>query len=457
MKARNIISLSELKDKVNREEVDTVLICLVDTQGRLQGKRLTAEYFCQSAEKGIHLCRSLLSVDIDMNGIGTNDIANINTGLGDMKLIPDMKSIRLLSWLPATALVICDAVSTDSQDMEVSPRTLLKHQIEKFDAMNASVVSASELEFMVFQETYKEAQAKNFKQLNALAGPYNEDHCLGLTTKEEEVMRAIRNHLHYSGVPILSSHGECGIGQVEVNLEHCNVLTMCDRHSLLKMAVKDIAHMYEHSATFMAKYDSTNSGNSCHIHISIINSDGQNLFYDKSAEHGMSLFMRQFLAGLLHYTEDITWFLAPNVNSYKRFAIDIFAPTRISWAVDNRTSAYRVCGAGTDAVRIECRIPGADVNPYLAKASLLSAGHQGIVNALELPNASFGNIHRMKKIKLIPQTLAKAIKIMKQSKKLQQLFSNDVISHYYNCASWEQMKYNQYVTDWEKVRGYERA
>ena len=315
---------------------------------------------------------------------------------------------------------------------------------------------ASELEFYLFDETYDSARRKRYADLET-AGHYIQDYHILQTTKEEGVMRAIRKGLQGAGIPVENSKGEWGPGQEEINVRYADALEMADRHTILKNGAKEIAFGLGKAITFMAKWDYALAGSSSHIHASLWDAAGRKpLFFDAKAEHGMSALMRQFMAGQLKYAREITWFLAPYVNSYKRFQVGTFAPTRAIWSRDNRTAGFRLCGEETKAIRVECRVGGADLNPYLAFAALIAAGLAGIDEKLELEPAFVGDAYLGKNLREVPKTLREAIELMDKSKMLRAAFGDDVIEHYLHTARWEQLEYDRRVTDWELKRGFER-
>jgi glutamine synthetase len=322
--------------------------------------------------------------------------------------------------------------------------------------MKMSAFLASELEFYLFDETYESASDKRYHDLKT-AGRYIEDYHVLQTTKEEGVMRAIRNGLDGAGIPVENSKGEWGPGQEEVNVRYADALTMADRHVIMKNAVKEIALLQGKAVTFMAKWRYDLAGSSSHVHASLWDADGKKpLFVDPKGEHGMSPLMKNFVAGQLAYAREITWFLAPYVNSYKRFQVGTFAPTKAIWSMDNRTAGFRLCGANSKAIRIECRIGGADLNPYLAFAALLAAGIAGIEEKLELEAPFTGDAYLGKRLREVPKTLREATTLMDKSKMLRAALGDDVIDHYVHTAEWEQFEYDRRITDWELMRGFER-
>lgn len=452
------LDLATLGREVEAGNIDTVLVCMVDMQGRLVGKRFQAEHFAESAHAETHGCDYLLANDIDMEPVPGYEAANWEKGYGDFVFKPDLATLRRLPWLDGTALVLCDIIDHHShQDVPHSPRAILRRQIARLEEMGMSAFTASELEFYLFDESFRSAHEKGYRALTT-AGHYIQDYHILQTTKEEEVMRAIRTGLQGAGIPVENSKGEWGPGQEEINVLYTDALEMADRHAILKNAIKEIAHLAGKSVTFMAKWDYELAGSSCHIHQSLWDRAGNTpLFRDESDELGMSAPMRHYMAGLLHHAREITWFLAPYVNSYKRFQVGTFAPTRAIWSRDNRTAGFRLCGENTRAVRVECRIGGADLNPYLAFAAMIAAGLSGIEQKLELEPGFVGDAYHGKRLREVPKTLREATELMRKSKMLKAAFGEDVIAHYVHTAEWEQFEYDRRVTDWEIRRGFERA
>lgn len=453
-----LLSLKELQAAADRGEIDTVVACFPDMQGRLIGKRFQAEFFLGGAYEETHGCDYLLADDIDMEPVPGYAVASWERGYGDFVMKPDLATLRRIPWLPATALVLCDVLDHHHHEpLAHSPRAILRKQIARLAGMNMSSRMASELEFYLFDETYESAQDKLWNNLKT-AGSYIQDYHVFQTTKEEGVMRAIRNGLQGAGIPVENSKGEWGPGQEEVNVRYSDPLTMADWHVILKNGCKEIAYGLGKAVTFMSKWRYDLAGSSSHIHASLWDTAGKTpLFLDKKGEHGMSELMRQFVAGQLAHAREITWFLAPYINSYKRFQAGTFAPTKAIWSMDNRTAGFRLCGAGTKGIRIECRIGGADLNPYLAFAALLAAGVAGIEQKLKLEPPFVGDAYVGKALTEVPKTLREATDLMRNSKMLRAAFGDDVIDHYVHNAEWEQFEYDRRVTDWELKRGFERS
>ena len=454
-----MLTLDELKALTDKGEIDTVLVCFTDLQGRLIGKRFTGRFFCDGAYEETHACNYLLALDIDMEPVPGYKAASWAKGYGDFVLKPDLSTLRRIPWLEGTALCLTDVQDHHThEDVPHSPRAIMRRQVDRLAAMNLKAYAASELEFFLFDESYEAIADKHYKNAKT-AGRYIEDYHILQTTKEEPFMRAIRNGLMGAGIPVENSKGEWGPGQEEINVRYSDVLDMADRHVIMKNGIKEIAHLQGKAVTFMAKWDYGLAGNSSHIHMSLWSKDGQPLFFDAKAEHGMSPTMKQFMAGQLKYSRDITYFLAPYINSYKRFMVGTFAPTRSIWSFDNRTAGFRLCGADTKAIRVECRIGGADLNPYLAYAALLAAGMRGIEEKLELEPVFSGDAYSAAArvgLREIPKTLREAIGCLKGSEMLKAALGADVIEHYVHTAEWEQFEYDRRITDWELRRGFER-
>lgn len=451
------LTLAELKKLVASGEIDTVIAAQVDMQGRLMGKRFQAEYFVDSAWEETHSCNYLLTVDMEMTPVEGYKSASWKSGYGDYAMVPDMNTLRRIPWLEGTALVLCDVMDHHKHhEIPHSPRAVLKRQIKRLEEMGMKPFMATELEFYLFRESFEEATAKGHRDLTPISA-YNEDYHIFQTTKEENVMRALRKGLQGADIEVENSKGEADGGQEEINVRYCDALTMADRHSIIKNACKEIAWAKGHSVSFMAKWNYNFAGSSSHIHQSLWSMDGKPLFYDPKSEYGMSDIMRHYLAGLLKHSSETTYFLAPNINSYKRFMVGTFAPTKAIWSMDNRTAGYRICGDSTKAVRVECRIGGADLNPYLALAAQLAAGIDGIENKLELEPMFKGDAYHGEGVREIPSTLRDAIKAFDSSKMLRKAMGDDVVDHYVHAGNWEQFEYDRRVTDWEVNRGFERS
>lgn len=451
------LTLETLKTLVSKGEIDTVLVACIDMQGRLMGKRFHAAFFCDGGHKETHCCNYLLAVDMEMNTVPGYKSSSWEKGYGDYVLRPDMTTLRLVPWLPGTALVLGDLLDHHShEEVEISPRAILKRQVARARAMGFEPMMATELEFYIFENAYENLRDGGLTDLRPISA-YNEDYHLFQTTKEEGLMRAVRNGLYGAGIPVENTKGEADSGQHEVNYKYSNALDTADNHVIVKQGVKEIAHAAGKSVTFMAKYDHRKAGSSAHIHQSLWSMDGKASFADDTDKHGMSAVMKHFLAGQLAHARDITAFLAPYVNSYKRFTIGMFAPTKAVWSADNRTAGFRVCGEHTKAVRVECRIPGSDVNPYLACAALLAAGLDGIEKKMELEPELKGDMYSAQGIREIPHNLREAADLLNKSAMLRAAFGDDVVDHYHHAAQWEISETDRVVTDFELQRLLERA
>ncbi|MFM8748356.1 MAG: glutamine synthetase family protein [Aestuariivirga sp.] len=452
-----MLTLEQLKAEVKSGAIDTVVAAMVDMQGRLVGKRFHAKYFADGGYEETHGCNYLLGVDIEMEPVPGYKATSWEKGYGDFVLKPDLATLRRTPWLPGTALVICDVLDHHShEDVPHSPRAMLKKQLKRLAAMKMKAYMASELEFFLFDDSFETAHQKGYRNLKT-AGYYIEDYHILQTSKEESYMRALRNGLAGAGIPVENSKGEWGPGQEEINVKYAEALDMADRHAIIKNGAKEIAYGLGKSVSFMAKWDYGMAGNSAHIHQSLWSLDGKPLFLDKKQDHGMSAMMQHYLAGQLAHAGEITWFLAPYINSYKRFMAGTFAPTRAVWSFDNRTAGFRICGAESKAIRVECRIGGADLNPYLAFAALIAAGLDGIEKKMKLEPVVSGDIYdTSRRLREIPKTLREATELLDGSKFLRGALGGDVVDHYVHTAKWEQFEFDRRVTDLELKRGFER-
>lgn len=450
------LTFDALREAVASGEIDTVITCIVDMQGRLQGKRFHARHFLDSAWEETHCCNYLLATDMDMTTVQGYRATSWAAGYGDYVMKPDLATLRRLPWLEGTAMVMCDVLDHHThQPVPHSPRAILKAQVDRARSMGFDCAMATELEFYLFEQEFTELFDEGYRTITPIAR-HNVDYAIFGTAREEPVMRAIRNGLWDAGVPIECSKGEADAGQEEVNARYSDALDTADMHAIIKMGVKEIAMHHGASATFMAKYDHRKAGSSSHVHQSLWQ-DGKPAFRDETDPHGMSAVMKSYLAGQLAHAEEITYFLAPYVNSYKRFVVGMFAPTKAVWSLDNRTAGFRVCGEGTKSIRVECRIGGADLNPYLACAALLAAGLDGIAQKMDLEPAVSGDIYQAGRVREIPKTLGAAAEAMAGSDWLRAAFGSEVIDHYHRAALWELEEQNRIVTDWELKRGFERA
>ncbi|MBT6458960.1 MAG: glutamine synthetase [Planctomycetaceae bacterium] len=450
------LTFDSLKKQVKDGTVDTVLACLVDMQGRLMGKRFVGHHFVESAWEETHCCNYLLATDLEMATPDGYASTSWQSGYGDYVMKPDLETLRPIPWLEGTVMVLCDVLDHHHhKPVPHSPRAILKEQIERLSALGFDAMMATELEFFLFADSFDKIRENGFRDLKPISG-YNEDYHIFQTTKEEHVMRPIRNHLYAAGIPIENTKGEAEAGQEELNIKYAAPLDCADHHTISKHAIKEIAWQHGHAASFLPKWHHDRVGSSSHIHQSLWK-DGKSVFFDENAKHGMSDLMRHYMAGLIKYAPDVTYFLAPYINSYKRFQKGTFAPTGTVWSIDNRTAGFRLCGEGTKAVRVECRIGGSDINPYLAMATQLAAGLAGIEENLELQPPQDGDAYAAKDARQIPANLRDAMTTLKGSKMLREAFGDEVVDHYHRCAEWEQEEFDRVVTDYEIARGFERA
>ncbi len=451
-----MLTFDALKAAVKEGAIDTVLACFPDMQGRLMGKRFHAVNFVDSSFKETHCCNYLLATDLEMATPDGYASSNWAQGYGDYIMAPDLDTIRVLPWLEGTAMVLCDILDHHTHEpVPHAPRQMLKVQIARLKVLGFDAMMATELEFFLFEKSFDDIRRGGFRDLTPISG-YNEDYAILQTTKEEGIMRPIRNHLFNAGLPVENSKGEAETGQEELNIRYSAALDCADHHTIAKQGVKEIAWQQGHAVTFLPKWDHNKVGSSSHVHQSLWK-DGAPAFADADAELGMSKLMQHYMAGLIAYAPDYTFFLAPYINSYKRFAKGTFAPTKTVWSVDNRTAGFRLCGDGTNGIRVECRIGGSDLNPYLAQAAMLAAGIKGIEDQMELAPPTKGDIYEDAKAQDIPQTLRAATETLRNSAFLRQAMGDDVIDHYTRCARWEQEEFDRVVTDWEIARGFERV
>ena len=451
-----LLTLAELGDLTASGEIDTVLVCTIDMQGRLMGKRFHARHFVDSAWNGTHCCNYILATDLEMHTVDGYASTSWSRGYGDYTLRPDLGTLRRAAWLEGTALVLSDILDHHGHhEVAQSPRGMLKAQIARLTAMGFSAITATELEFFLFEQSFDAIRKGGFRDLTPISG-YNEDYHILQTTKEESVMRTLRNALYASGIPVEGSKGEAEAGQEELNIRYAPALDCADHHLIAKHAAKEIGWQKGHAVSFLPKWHPDRVGSAAHVHQSLVDRDGAPVFHDPSAELGLSQTGRHYLGGLLAHASDITAFLAPYVNSYKRFRKGSFAPTRKVWSVDNRTAAFRLCGDTSPAVRIECRVPGADVNPYLAIAAMLAAGIAGIEGRLD-PGAPLTGDGYEHEAETIPTTLRAATEALRGSTMLRAAFGDYVVDHYTRAAEWEQEAFDAAVTDWEIARGFERG
>ncbi len=451
-----LLTRKDLEQLAETGEIDTVLVCLVDMQGRLMGKRFHVTNFLESAWDETHCCNYLLATDIEMDTPDGYAATSWEAGYGDYVMKPDPTTLRRVPWLEGTALILCDLIDhLTHEPVPHSPRQILKAQIARAEALGFTPYMATELEFFLFEKSFDEIRRGGFRELDPISG-YNEDYHILQTTKEEHVMRPVRNLLVAAGVPVENTKGEAETGQEELNIRYADALLAADHHIIAKQAVKEIADQQGHAATFMPKWRHDKVGSAAHIHQSLF-SGGEAAFHDAEDPRTMSGLLKSYIAGLLKYSPDMAVFLAPYVNSYKRFLPGTFAPTKIAWSVDNRTAGYRLVGEGTKGVRIECRIPGSDMNPYLACAAQLAAGLAGIEEGLELADPVVGDVYGMDDVPEIPHTLRAATETLRNSQMLRAAMGDWVVDHYTRAAEVEQEAFDKVVTDWEIARGFERA
>ncbi len=441
------MKLEELREEVAKGTIDTVLLAITDMQGRLMGKRLTARHFVEEvAEHGAEGCNYLLAVDVDMTPVEGFAMASWAGGYGDFVMRPDLDTLRLIPWQEATALCIADVVWHDGSDVVASPRQVLRRQLARLAERGWGAAAGTELEFMLFRNSYEEAFHKRYQELEP-ANLFNSDYSLLATARVEPLIRRIRNSMEGAGLPVEDSKGECNFGQHEINFHYADALSTADRHVIYKNGAKEIAAEMGMAITYMAKYDQR-EGNSCHIHFSLTDKDGPLFARDK-------ITFDHFLAGQLAALRELTLLLAPNVNSYKRYAAGSFAPTAIAWGHDNRTCALRVVGHG-GGLRFENRAGGADLNPYMALSGLIAAGLHGVEHELELGPVFEGDAYNAPELPRLPASLAAARELFANSQIAHDAFGEDVVAHYVNAADVELAAFGKAVTDWERFRGFER-
>ncbi|UZJ32202.1 glutamine synthetase family protein [Streptomyces endophytica] len=447
------LSAEELRVLVDAGEIDTVVLAFTDMQGRLQGKRFAARYFLDTVlEHGTEGCNYLLAVDVDLNTVDGYAMSSWERGYGDFAMHGDTGTLRRTPWNPGTALITADLAWHDGSPVAASPRQILRRQLDRLADRGWRAFAGTELEFMLFKDSYEDAWSRGYRDMNP-ANQWNGDYSVLGTGRVEPVLRRIRNEMGAAGMTVESAKGECNLGQHEIVFVYDEALTTCDQHSIYKTGAKEIAAQEGMALTFMAKYDER-EGNSCHIHLSLQDEQGQPVLADDSGPYGMSQIMRHFLAGQLAAMRDFTLLYAPNINSYKRFRPGSFAPTAVAWGPDNRTCALRVVGHGR-AHRLENRLPGGDVNPYLAVAGMVAAGLYGIEHELELPDATTGNAYTGDAAH-VPTTLREAAELWEHSPIAREAFGEEVVAHYRHMARVEQDAYDAAVTDWERFRSFER-
>ena len=452
-----MLSLPELEQGVAHGDIDTVVVAFSDIYGRFMGKRVDAEFFTEVvATEGTHACDYLLTVDMEMEPVQGYSLTNWAKGYGDFHLVPDLTTLRRVSWMEQTAMVLCDVqVDGDHRLVEEAPRSILRRQIDRLEGLGFEAVAASELEYYLFKDSYEDALRKNYHDL-ATAGGYIEDYHLLQGAREEGFHGAVRRHLRQSGVPVESSKGEWGPGQHELNVRYAEVLAMADRHGVYKECLKEVADQMGLSVSFMAKYASELAGSSCHVHLSL-RRGGRSAFaggVPLGAINGSDEF-RWFLGGWLAHLRETMVFYAPTVNSYKRYQAESWAPTGIAWSYDNRTAGFRVVGRG-ESLRIECRVAGADCNPYLVYAAALAAGIDGIENHIEPPPMFEGDVYSADSELRVPASLGEAVELFAASDFARTSFGTEVVEHYTHFFRTEDDKYRSAVTDWERKRYFER-
>jgi glutamine synthetase len=448
-----MLSIDDLREEAGTGGIDTVITAFTDMQGRLFGKRIQVDYFLEEVvDHGIEGCNYLLALDMEMDPVPGYEMANWEKGYGDFGIAPDLGTLRRIPWLDRSALVLCDVVEHDGSPVVASPRQVLIAQYERAREMGYVPRFASELEFYLYKESYAEAHERDYRDLTPTI-PYILDYHILATTMDEQYLGAIRRGMHAAGIPVEFSKGEAWAGQHEVNTRYADAVTSADRHTIFKNGVKEIAFLSGISATFMAKTSEKDIGSSCHIHSSLADEAGESVFVDGDQETDA---FRHYLGGQRAHIRELALFVAPAVNSYKRYATESWAPTSISWGRDNRTCGFRVVGHGASK-RAECRIPGADVNPYLGYAALLAAGLDGIENGTDPGPELVGNAYAEAEAEPFPATLREAVDLWEGSAFARQAFGEDVWKHYLNYGRTEQRLFDQVVTDYERRRMFERG
>ena len=448
-----MLTVEQLRADVDRGLVDTVVVAITDMQGRLVGKRLHARFFLDDAvENATEGCNYLLAVDVDMNTVDGYAMSSWSTGYGDLVMRPDLATLRRVPWHEGTVMVTADVGLHDGSDVSVSPRQILKRQTERLASAGLQAFVGTELEFIVFRDTYERAWTSGYRGLTP-ANLYNVDYSILGTSRIEPLLRRIQNSMVGAGLTVESIKGECNLGQHEIAFRYDEAVTACDHHVVYKNGAKEIAAQEGYALTFMAKYDAR-EGNSCHIHCSLRGSDGAMVLADADDVQGLSVLGRSYVAGQMARMRELTLLLAPNINSYKRYVAGSFAPTALQWGRDNRTCAFRLVGHGP-SLRLENRIPGGDVNPYLATAAVIAAGLDGIENELELGEPFGGNAYESDSPR-VPDNLPDALRLWESSDFARRVFGDDVVDHYANMARVEIAAFGAAVTDWERYRGFER-
>ena len=454
------VDIQALEGMIHDGDIDTVLCVFVDLQGRFMGKRVTGHFFLDDilGEEGLHACLYLVTVDMDMEPLPGYEYANWSTGYGDFRLVPDLGTLRVIPWLEKTALVICDLFAEESDEpVVVSPRHILRTQIERAKQKGYTFMGGSEIEFYLFKNSLAEAAELGYRNLSPHSD-YIQDYHILQTTKDEWVIRQIRNHMDKAGVPVEFSKGEFGRGQNEINLKYADLLEMADRHAIYKNGVKEIVALNGVAVTFMAKWTMAEAGSSCHLHSSIWNEQGtESLMWDESDPDHMSETFRHYLGGLTSTAREMAWMFAPFVNSYKRYQAGSWAPTAIAVGKDNRTCGFRLVGEHK-SFRIESRIPGSDCNPYLAFAATIAGGLHGLENKIEPPEIFKGNAYEATDVERVPTSLHEAVDVLERSEVAREAFGDFVFRHLLNTARQEQFVFdNNVITDWELQRYFEQS
>lgn len=454
---RGLLTTDDLAGLVDTGKIDTVVVAFTDHYGRLHGKRFEGAYFLADiASAGTHGCDYLLTVDMEMEPVPGYKYANWELGYGDFHMVPDLGTLRVASWLDRSAIVLSDLHDPHHHQLvSVAPRTILRRQLDRAGESGFTAQGASELEYFIYEDSYRDAAARRYQELDP-AGWYIEDYHLLQGAREEKYNGSVRRHLSASGIPVENSKGEWGRGQHEMNIRYANVLEMADRHSIMKLAMKEIADSLDMSVTFMAKPQMSEAGSSCHIHLSLWSGD-DNAFPGEITEGPVEVSptFRFFLGGWMTHVSEVMPFFAPTINSFKRYQDGSWAPTRIAWSYDNRTAGFRVVGHGS-GLRIECRIPGADCNPYLAYAAILASGLDGITNEIEPPSHFSGDIYQASELPRVPRSLREATDNFASSEFVKSAFGEDVQEHYVHFFRQEQDAFDNSVTDWERWRYFER-
>jgi glutamine synthetase len=450
--AANDMSLDELRSGVSDGSIDTVVVAVTDLQGRLQGKRLDARYFLQDVlEHGTEGCNYLFAVDVEMNTVDGYRISSWELGYGDFVMVPDLATLRRVPWHPGTTMLLADAKWLDGTPVAESPRQVLRRQLDRLAERGWTAFVGTELEFIVFDDSYERAWDQRYAGLTP-SNQYNSDYSILGTGRVEPLLRELRLGMRDAGMEVESAKGECNPGQHEIAFKYTDALTTCDNHVVYKTGAKEIAAQRGSSLTFMAKYNER-EGNSCHIHLSLRDEAGRPVFAG-DGPGGVSKEFEHFLAGQLVALRELSYFFAPNINSYKRYQPGSFAPTAVAWGWDNRTCALRVVGRGP-SLRFENRLPGGDVNPYLAVSAMIAAGMNGVENELPLEAAFDGNAY-VSDAPRVPVTLREAAELLASSDVAHKAFGDDVVAHYCNTARVELAAFDAAVTDWERVRSFER-